>query len=194
MAASAPRKANCTWAGLENASPTKMCAGSSSSKGAGMNTCIDCDPANASGMSATVLSIAGRKGRFDGSSCEALNFAGELPSASGSLQSKAIWSANRRQRSWSAASMREGWGALGESQPEAGGNVDQTSQQGNRGAHLRLEVGAISGSKDQPAKPRYANGRIQARAVFPTSLFRGALSPRSARHSPPSADGPQCLQ
>ena len=61
IAARVPRRANCMWAGLVNASTTKNREGLSSSRGATTKKSIAPEPSKALGTMATVVSIEARK-------------------------------------------------------------------------------------------------------------------------------------
>lgn len=102
------------WAGLENASGAKKCVGCSSSKGAGMNSLTAVDPENACGISATILSMVDKKGRFDGSSCDGRRIFSGSRFSTRSLPSISTSSARRWQRALSASvgfarSVRASW-------------------------------------------------------------------------------------
>ncbi len=146
------------------------------------------DPENASGMSATILSIADKNGSFDGSGCAGRWIFSGSRLCARSLPSLSISSARRWQRALSAASMCAARSpvprlrALVESSLEIGGDVHQLPHQGNRGAQLRLEMRAVLRSKDEPSQPRGTDAGIERKTFHPTRCPEAALPLRSAKH------------
>ena len=118
------------------------------------------DPENASGMSATILSIADKNGSCEGSSCAGRwifsatrslrqSFAKLVDGVRQVLAPGFVGRVDMRREITGPRRLR----ALFERPLEIGGYVHQLSEQSNRRAQLRLEMQAVLRAEDQPSQP-----------------------------------------
>ena len=129
------------------------------------------DPENASGMSATILSIDARKG-----SVGRLLWRRPLDLFRQSPQHQIFAEFFNLVRPGAGngpcrprRSVRR---AVVESELEIGGNVYQLPHQGDRRAQLRLEVRAVLRSQDEPSQPRRTDARIKRKPLLRHAIER----------------------